>query len=330
MASFNLRKRNDHIPTPEESYNALFGVTNNKGDIIKLQFESLVPYPDQPFRPYTDEKLMELVEDIKVNGVLSPIIVRPLQSESGVKKYMILSGHNRANACRLADMDIPAIVKNVDDNTAQLIMVNANLNQREKLMPSEKAFAYKMQLEITNSQGRRTDLLHNVQKDNSTENLLHNVQKVDNHERLAIRNNDSKRNIAYYVRLTYLRPELLEMVDEGDLPFRAGVELSYLDINAQQLLHEYINNRKKKISLSHAEQIKEYCKEHSLTTEFLNSLFNPVKKKATTSVKISMKKLTDLIPSNKVTDAEEYILRALEFYRINGSDFEEDGVDEEI
>ena len=203
------------LKTQDEIMADMFG-DNNTG-IRELAIADLKPYPNQPFRPYSENKLAELTEDIKMNGIISPVIVRKMKPDetSVYEYYQILAGHNRVRAGELAGLEkVPCIVKtDISDEQAQLIMVNTNLNQRDELLPSEKAFAYKMQMDAMKQQGTRND-------------FVHNVHKVDNLQEMGVANNESRRNISYYIRLTYLTSDLLQMVDEKILPFRAGVALS--------------------------------------------------------------------------------------------------------
>lgn len=228
-----------------EAFSMLMG-GNRKGDIEQLPIRSLIPYDNQPFRPYPQEKLLALAEDIHENGVLSPIIVRQI----GEEEYQILAGHNRVNACKLLGMEtVPAIIKAVDDNQAALIMLNTNLNQRDQLLPSEKAFAYKMQMETMKQQGKRTDLT-----------LSPMDTKLDIAEDIGKDSKNSRANVFRFIRLTFLIRPLLDRVDNGDLPFRAGVNLSYLTDQQQDTLLDYVDTYNLKVSLDQSEKLKELAK----------------------------------------------------------------------
>lgn len=322
----NLRTRVNNVPTPEEAYAQMFGV-KLQGGITNIKLCDLRPYPDQPFRLYSEDKLTELAEDIKQNGVLSPIIVRPIKDEAGYDAYQILAGHNRTNASQLAGLDeIPAIVKNVDDATAALIVVNTNLNQRDKMLPSEKAFAYKIQMESMKlKSGERTDLVPNGHKVESNNNLVPNGHKVDTLLAISEQAKESRRNIARYIRLTYLQSSLLNMVDEGTLPFRAGVELSYLSEDEQNTIYQYIKQNNVNISISQAEDIKRYSTEiDNITTTALERMFNSTKSASTASktpksINLNYKAVSSYLPDNPgdQSEIEEFIIKALEYYQLH-------------
>lgn len=238
---------------PQEMFDDLQLVADTtKNNIEKIPLNLLIPYGKQPFKPYIKTKLNELAEDIKQNGVLSPIIVRPIIGG----KFQILAGHNRVNASKLAGItNIPAIIKEVDDRTATLIMLNTNLNQRDELLPSEKAFAYKMQMEAMKNAGTIGPSISQIAENNKT----------------------NRKEIYRYIRLTYLDYYLLEMVDKKEIPFRSGVALSYLNEENQNEVLDYLDMRDiKTITLEQAEQIKGY-KDTELNFDILDLIFGKVK-----------------------------------------------------
>ena len=230
-------------------------------NIQKLPIAKLVPYDNQPFRPYTKDKLIALAEDIRDNGVLNPIIVR--QFEGGV--YQILAGHNRVEACKMLGMDfIPSIIKLVNDNQAALIMLNTNLNQRDELLPSEKAFAYKMQADVKREAGTNCPSLSAVAEENNT----------------------NRKEIYRYIRLTFLAPSFLERVDNKEISFIVGVNLSYLTEAQQKGLLEYIDAYGIKITLDQSERLKDAAKvsePEGILISMLDGIFDrapkPVKEK---------------------------------------------------
>ncbi len=237
-----------------EAFSMLLG--GRKQGVQELPIDRLIPYENQPFRPYPQEKLIALAEDIRDNGVLSPILVRQISEE----EYQILAGHNRVNACKLLGMEtVPGIIKAVDDNQAALIMLNTNLNQRDKLLPSEKAFAYKMQMEAMKQQGKRTDL-GTIGAQDDEDDLGTIGAQVRSRDIVAAQNNTSREQIRRFIRLTYLIRPLLDRVDNGDLPFRAGVNLSYLTEQQQDSLLNYVDTYNLKISLEQSDSLKEMSK----------------------------------------------------------------------
>jgi len=230
----------------------------NMGNFTTLYIENLVHFADHPFKLYSDEKLMELAESIKQSGIINPVVVRRLKDTG---QYEILSGHNRTEAARKAGlMDIPARVVDVDDDTARLIVTESNLLQREKLLPSEKGRAYKMQLDALKRQGQRTDLTQMVDDLNNLETSAPMEQKLTR-ALVAERNKESSTQIQRYIRMNSLIPELMVTVDEENVPFRAGVELSYLLEEEQQNLATLLTtNESYKVNLETAGILKTLSK----------------------------------------------------------------------
>ena len=273
----DFSKKPISAPGKTDYFNQLLG--GGKGDIVQIPIAQLIPFSKHPFKPYTAEKLAELSEDITQHGVLSPILVR--QCESG---YEILAGHNRVNACKLIEVDtIPAIIKEVDDDMATLIMLNTNLNQRDELLPSEKAFAYKMQLETMKRQGERTDL--------TSRQLVGKLESAD-----LISNSESGRQIQRYIRLTYLIPSYLDMVDEKTLPFMVGVDLSYITEDKQKEIYSFCQaNKIKNISLNQSALLK-LNRDHineAVLKDIFKQLEKPEKEK-TISIKLPQNLFPDI------------------------------------
>lgn len=244
----------------DEAYSLMFSSNLTDEQIRLLPIKDLYDYPDQPFRPYSEKRLGELAEDIRQNGILSPLRVRAYKDG-----FQILSGHNRRNAAELAGFaEVPCIItENIDDDTAALIVVNTNLNQRDELLPSEKAFAYKMQLEaMRHKAGRPTK---------NFGQLGQNFQGGNSREELADQTGESSRQIQRYIRITYLLPEFLQMVDSRTLPFMAGVSLSYHHEIMQQRILDFMKaNKIRRITLKQSEEIS---KETDLTDELLSKVF---------------------------------------------------------
>ena len=214
--------------------------------VQQIPIGELFPFKNHPFKVLDDESMQRTVESVEQYGVLSPLIARP-RPEGG---YEIISGHRRQHAAQLAGLDaLPVIVRNMDDDAAVLLMVDSNL-QRENILPSERAFAYKMKLEALKNQGARSDL---------TSTQL--VSKLRSNEQLGAENNQSRETVRRFIRLTNLVPELLDMVDEKKIAFNPAVELSYLDESQQRDFLEAMNDTQNAPSLSQAQRLKRLAQE---------------------------------------------------------------------
>lgn len=235
------------LPSLEQAMSGtLFGnIKQDSNQIVMLNPDELIEIEDQPFRPYSPEKLEELAEDIKENGQISPCTVRKKDG-----KYIILAGRNRKKACQIAGVKVSCIIIECDDPTANLVLVNSNLNQRQELLPSEKAFAYKLQKESYEAKGQ------------------HKTAAA-----VAEQNSENVKMIQRYIRLTRLTKELLEMIDEDMLPVTVGVELSYLDRQDMQIIFSYLSDHPQ-IGIS-VEQAKTIRKLSPLTITELDHLFFP-------------------------------------------------------
>lgn len=213
------------------------------GDKVEIEVSKLQPYKNQPFNLYNTDKMNDLAENIKENGVLNPLIVRPIENTSD---YEILAGHNRAKAAELAGLDkVPCIVRYVDDEQAALILVDTNLQQRDEILPSERAFAYKLRLDAKKRQGKRTDLTSGQFG-----------QKLGSRDELATEMGQSGKQIQRFIRLTYLFRPLLKLVDDKQIPVNAGVELSYMTEQHQEQLYYWLSAHGEKISIEQAKQFR--------------------------------------------------------------------------
>ena len=299
------------IPSLEEALSGtLFGdvgkVKSGK-QIVMLDPKDLIEIEDQPFRPYSDEKLKELADDIKGNGQLNPCTVRKKDG-----RYYVLAGRNRKKACELVGIKAACMVIECDDATAKLILVNSNLNQRQELLPSEKAFAYKMQKEAYEAKGKKKTIAA-----------------------VAEQNSENIKMIHRYIKLTELPPNLMNMVDEGRIPVTAGVELAYLPDKDMAVISSFLREHKDvQVNLNQVQAIRAISKENSIEDERLDKVFYgasvaPEKpeqrkreKKAKGKVKtISLKisDLEDICPSYDFENAsgsqiKEYILESLEAF----------------
>ena len=229
--------------------------------IQMLSPEKMQPFPNHPFKVVDDEKMMDMVESIKEYGVLVPIIVRPVENGN----YEIVSGHRRHHAAVLAGQEeIPAIVREMDEDAAVLVMVDSNL-QRENILPSEKAFAYKMKLEALKHQGKRSDLT-------SAQIGLKLSTEI-----IGEQNGDSRNQVKRYIRLTHLIPDILEMVDNKNIAFNAAVEISYLSEREQELLQDNMDVNECSPSLSQAKRLKKYSQDGKLTEDVIDAIMTEEK-----------------------------------------------------
>ncbi len=269
--------------------------------VIKLNPAEISDFPNHPFKVRQDDDMAEMVESIKKYGVLVPALVRP-KEDGG---YEMVAGHRRKFAASLAGVSkIPCIVRSLTDDEATIVMVDSNL-QREKILPSEKAFAYKMKLEAIKRQGQRNDL---------TSRPLDTKSRSD--EQLAQNAPDSARQIQRYIRLTELIPPVLQMVDDGKIAFRPAVELSYLSKEQQQTLLETMECEDCTPSLAQAIKMKEFSKDGKLTDEVILSIMQEEKPNQREQFKIPKERISKYFaPGTPVQKIEDTIIKALEFYR---------------
>lgn len=269
--------------------------------ITNIPVEKLKPFPDHPFQVRDDDSMRETVESIKTYGVLQPAIVRP--SDDG--NYEILSGHRRKRACELAGKKtIPAIVRELDDDAAIIFMVDSNL-QRENILPSERAAAYKMKMEALKRQGVRTDLTSS-----QVETKLRSDQKV------AEEAGESRAQIQRYIRLTELQPELQQMVDEKKMAFTPAVEISYLKPDEQRMLLNTISSEQATPSLSQAQRLKKLSQSGELTDDSMLSIMSEQKKPERNDLTIPADVLEKFFPrSFTPMKMQEVIIKLLESWQ---------------
>ena len=248
--------------------------------VQQIPIGELFPFKNHPFKVLDDESMQRTVESVEQYGVLSPLIARP-RPEGG---YEIISGHRRQHAAQLAGLDtLPVIVRNMDDDAAVLLMVDSNL-QRENILPSERAFAYKMKLEALKNQGARSDLTSvQVAPKLSTEKIGEEVGM-------------SKDNVKRYIRLTNLVPELLDMVDEKKIAFNPAVELSYLDEAQQRDFLEAMNDTQNAPSLSQAQRLKKLAQEGHFSYDVAFAVMGEEKKNELDKVVIKNDTLRKYFP----------------------------------
>ena len=265
--------------------------------VQQIPIGELFPFKNHPFKVLDDESMQRTVESVEQYGVLSPLIARP-RPEGG---YEIISGHRRQHAAQLAGLDaLPVIVRNMDDDAAVLLMVDSNL-QRETILPSERAFAYKMKLEALKNQGARSDLTSvQVAPKLSTEKIGEEVGM-------------SKDNVKRYIRLTNLVPELLDMVDEKKIAFNPAVELSYLDESQQRDFLEAMNDTQNAPSLSQAQRLKKLAQEGHFSYDVAFAVMGEEKKDELDKVVIKNDTLRKYFPrSYTPKQMEDTIIKLLE------------------
>ena len=233
--------------------------------VQSLPLDKLEPFPNHPFKVIDDDKMLETVESIKERGVLVPILVRPTNDGN----FEIVSGHRRHHASLLAGKtEIPAIVREMDDDTAILLMVDSNL-QREELLPSEKAFAYKMKLDAMKRQGQRTDL--------TSAQIGRKLNGKESRELLADQTGESRNQISRYIRLTNLIPDLLNRVDNKTIAFNAAVEVSYLTEPEQKMLCDAIEREECTPNLKQARRLKQFSQDGKLGENVIDAIMTEEK-----------------------------------------------------
>ena len=269
--------------------------------VQQIPIGELFPFKNHPFKVLDDESMQRTVESVEQYGVLSPLIARP-RPEGG---YEIISGHRRQHAAQLAGLDaLPVIVRNMDDDAAVLLMVDSNL-QRENILPSERAFAYKMKLEALKNQGARSDL---------TSTQL--VSKLRSNEQLGAENNQSRETVRRFIRLTNLIPELLDMVDEKKISFNPAVELSYLDESQQRDFLEAMDGTQNAPSISQAQQLKKMAQCGEFTYEKAFDILGQEKKSEQDTVTIKNDILRKYFPrSYTPRQMEEKIIQLLDAWQ---------------
>ncbi len=284
----------------------LFSTEGNRQEeqqeqVRQIPIDDLHPFTNHPFKVLDDEAMTQTVESIKLLGVTNPLIVRP-RPEGG---YEIISGHRRQHAAQLAGLDtLPVIVRQMDDDAAVLLMVDSNL-QRESILPSEKAFAYKMKLEALKNQGARSDL---------TSSQLGTKLRAD--EKVAKDSGDSRNQVQRYIRLTNLVPELLAMVDEKKISFNPAVELSYLDEKQQRDFLEAMDGTQNAPSVSQAQQLKKMAQCGEFTYEKAFDILGQEKKSEQDTVTIKNDILRKYFPrSYTPRQMEEKIIQLLDAWQ---------------
>ena len=285
------------------SYDDIFSTEESRQEeqreqVRQIPIGELFPFKNHPFKVLDDDSMSDTVESVKQYGVLSPLIARP-RPKGG---YEIISGHRRQHAAELAGLEtLPVIVRQMDDDAAIILMVDSNL-QREHILPSERAFAYKMKLDAMKNQGTRSDLT-------STQV----VSKLRSNEKLGAENNQSRETVRRFIRLTNLIPELLDMVDNKTVSFNPAVELSYLSPEQQQEVIRAMDDTQNFPSVSQAKRIKKLAQDGTFTTEPVVAIMGEEKKSELDTVTIKNDTLRKYFPRNYTPkQMEDTIIKLLE------------------
>lgn len=285
------------------SYDDIFETDESRAEsqlerVQSIRLSALVPFKEHPFKVVDDEAMLRTTESIAQYGVLTPLIARPLEDGS----YEIISGHRRAHAAELAGLtEVPVLVRRMDDDAATVLMVDSNL-QRENILPSERAYAYKMKLEAMKHQGERTDLT--------------SVQlgpKLDAASRIGDDAGESRSQIKRYIRLTNLIPEVLDMVDQKQISFNPAVELSYLKAEEQEMFIQAMDEVQAAPSLSQAQRLKKLSQEGGFTLDAARVIMNEVKKGDLERVTFRNEQLRKYFPRSYTTQQmQNTILKLLD------------------
>lgn len=278
------------------SFDELLGVVNEES-AMEIEINKIHAFKNHPFKVLDDEKMQDLIESVKLSGVLTPVLLRVDNND----EYEMISGHRRLHAAKMAGLTtIPAIVRELSDDDAVIAMVDANI-QREELLPSEKAFAYRMKLEAMKRQGSRTDLT-----------LSQNETKSRSDEVLSKQVGESRAQVQRYIRLTELIPELLDLVDSKKLKFTVAVDISYIDKEIQEWIYEYIKDTGF-IKPQQITALRNQLNEGSVNQVGMLTIFNKcmMVKPPSRSITFSEKKLTKYFPESYSADDMERVIESL-------------------
>lgn len=289
-----MTDKDKRMELPKISLDDLF-TTQTERDaeeyVIPIPLKEIDNFPNHPYKVVDNEKMQELCESIKEHGVSQPVIVR----KKADGRYEMISGHRRKRASELAGKEnILAIVKNLTDEEATILMVDSNENQREEILPSEKAFAYKMKMEALNKQGKRNDLT-----------LSPMDTKLDNATDIGKNFDDSRATVFRYIRLTELIPEILDMVDEKRIAFRPAVEISYLSEENQYVLLDIMQFSDITPSLAQAIHMKKLQQENKLDTEKLEDIMSQEKANQIEKLKFNAERFESVFPKNIVSNQQK-------------------------
>ncbi len=293
-----LQKLDDLFTTEEERAN------DKLEKVIDITISDIDDFPNHPFKVIENEEMYDMRDSIKENGVLLPALVRPKADG----RYEMISGHRRKFASILANKEtMPCIVRDLTDDEATIIMVDSNM-QREEILPSEKAFAYKMKLEALSHQGKRNDLINNLTSDQVGRKL--EVTGI-----IGKDNGDSQTQVKRFIRLTYLIPELLDLVDEKQIALSPAVELSFLKDEEQYAVLDCIECNVATPSHAQAIRLKKMSQEGTLTTDEIEDILSEEKPNQIPKMKFNADRIRNVLPKNiEEKKIEDYVVNAIEFY----------------
>ena len=269
---------------------------------VNIPISKLRPFEGHPFKVKDDEEMNTLIESVQTQGILSPLIVRPIENTD---EYEVISGHRRLHAAQKAGIiEIPALIYAIDRDSAAIAVVDSNLH-REHILPSEKAFAYKLKLDAMRRQGFRSDLTSDQVG-----------RKLETADIIAQQSDDSKTQVRRYIRLTHLIPELLDLMDEGKIALSVGVELSYLDDQSQYDVLEQCEQNDCTPSYSQAFRMHKADREGLLTKAVIQDIMCEEKANQKETIKVSAERLRAVLPKGMDSQkTEDFIIRACEHYR---------------
>ena len=268
---------------------------------VAIPVEKLRPFAGHPFKVKDDDEMNTLIESIQTQGVLSPLIVRPIEN---TEEYEVVSGHRRLHAARKAGItEVPALIYVLDRDAAAIAVVDSNLH-REHILPSEKAFAYKLKMEALSHQGKRTDLT-----------LSQLATKLDTATEIGNCSGESRDTVYRYIRLTHLIPELLDLMDEGKIALMVGEALSYLGDKEQYAVLEQCEMNDCTPSYAQAVEMKKRYQDGNLTADNISEILSREKANQRETIKISTEKLRKYAPNADAKQLEDFILKACEHYR---------------
>lgn len=275
---------------------------DNAERVIEIKLSNISDFPNHPFKVKEDEEMLDLIESVARSGVVMPVIVRPVEDGS----YQMVAGHRRKYASERNDKTtIPALVRNLTDDEAIIVMVDTNLRQRQKILPSEKSFAYKLKLDAMRRQGKRTDLTSGPVG-----------QKLNSLEKISQEANESVKQVQRFIRLTYLSKELLEYVDNEKIALRPAVEISYLTKEEQESLLNYIEINDCTPSHDQTIRMRKMHDEDILTDEAIGIIMNEEKPNQIEKFRITKKRIEKFFkPKTSAQEMENEIVKALEFYQ---------------